>query len=113
MGQGNDDVDKIGFGSGYGNGPDMHDAYHDGSATVHGGAALAAQYRFDNGFSLSGTAAYNNYSVNQGTITTDVPIGPHGGTVPVTTVTGPSYDSNTYSMGMNAKYTTSFDSFTV
>ncbi len=112
MGQGNDDVDKIGFGSGYGDGPDMHDAYHDGSATVHGGAALAAQYRFENGFSVSGAAAYNNYTVNQGSVTTDVPVGPHGGTVPVTTVTGPSYDGNTYSMGMNAKYTANFDGFT-
>lgn len=103
MGQGNDDVDKIGFGSGYGDGPDMHDAYHDGSATVHGGAALAAQYRWENGFSVSGAAAYNNYTVNQGTTTTDTPIF-GGGTVPVTRVTGPSYDGNTYSMGLNAKY---------
>lgn len=112
MGQGNDDVDKIGFGSGYGDGPDMHDAYHDGAASVHGGAAMAAQYRFDNGFAISGAAAYNNYTVNQGSVTTDVPYGMNGGTVPVTTVTGPSYDGNTYSMGMNVKYTTTFDDFT-
>ena len=116
MGQGNDDVDKIGFGSGYGDGPDMHDAYHDGSATVHGGAALAAQYRFENGFSVSGAAAYNNYTVNQGTTTTDMTYydqnGNPMGTVPVTNVTGPTYDGNTYSMGLNAKYTANFDGFT-
>lgn len=116
MGQGNDDVDKIGFGSGYGDGPDMHDAYHDGSATVHGGAALAAQYRFENGFSVSGAAAYNNYTVNQGTTTTDMTYydqnGNPMGTVPVTNVTGPTYDGNTYSMGLNAKYTANLDGFT-
>lgn len=110
MGQGNDDVDKIGFGSGYGDGPDMHDAYHDGSATVHGGAALAAQYHWENGFSVSGAVAYNNYTVNQGTSTTDFTI--DGVIVPVTSITGPSYDGNTYSMGMNAKYTASLGDFT-
>ncbi|EGK0962761.1 porin [Salmonella enterica] len=101
MGQGNDSVDKIGFGSGYGDGPDMHDAYFDGSADIHGGAALAATYRWDNGISLSGAAAYNSYSVNS---SNSYGTGPFG-YVHVTGATS-SYDGNTYSMGMNAKYNT-------
>ena len=50
--------------------------------------------------------------MNQGTETINEDYGTTGGTVPVTYVTGPSYDGNTYSMGMNAKYTANFDGFT-
>ncbi len=106
MGQGNDNVDSIGFAA-YGDGPNLHDAYRDGSATVHGGAAAAAQYRWDNGFSVSSAVAYNNYTVNSGSVSGCQNFGPNGHCFNYTDNNGDAYDGNTYSMGMNAKYTTS------
>ncbi|HHD7480929.1 TPA: porin [Klebsiella oxytoca] len=104
MGQGNDNVDSIGFAA-YGDGPNLHDAYRDGSATVHGGAAAAAQYRWDNGFSVSSAVAYNHYTVNSGSASGCQSFGPNGHCFHYTDNNGDAYDGNTYSMGMNAKYT--------
>ncbi|WP_245956795.1 porin [Edaphovirga cremea] len=88
MGQGNDDVDKVSFGSGWGDGPtDMHDAFADGSAHVNGAMAVTAAYKWDNGFSVSGAFAFNNYDVDAA----------NG---------GGGYSGSTYSSGINAKYTT-------
>ncbi|CAM3776982.1 porin [Rahnella bruchi] len=103
MGQGNDTVDSIGFAD-YGDGPKLHDAYRDGSANVHGGAALGGQYLWDNGISVSGAVAYNNYTVNSGTVT-DCTLVSSGHCYVYTDHDGASYDGNTYSVGATTKYT--------
>lgn len=105
MAQGNDNVNKIGFAN-YGNGPDLHDAFRDGPATVHNGAALAAQYRWDNGLTLSAAAAYSSFTVNSGINEGCNPLGPDDHCYHYTDPDGHPYDGNTYSMGMNIKYTT-------
>jgi len=111
MAQGNDNVDKIGF-AGYGNGPDLHDAFRDGNALVHNGAAIAARYQWDNGLIFSTAAAYNHYTVNTGVTQGCTPLGQDGHCYPWTDPDGQPYDGNTYSMGMNAKYTTTVDDHT-
>ena len=105
MAQGNDNVDKIGFAD-YGNGPDLHNAFRDGAAQVHNGAAMAARYQWENGLTLSTAAAYNHYTVNSGLNQGCTPFGPDAHCYPWTETDGQPYDGNTYSLGMNAKYTT-------
>ena len=105
MAQGNDNVDKIGFAD-YGNGPDLHNAFRDGAAQVHNGAAMAARYQWENVLALSTAAAYNHYTVNSGLSQGCTPLGPDSHCYPWTETDGQPYDGNTYSMGMNAKYTT-------
>ncbi|MGL4726570.1 MAG: porin [Scandinavium sp.] len=105
MGQGNDTVDGIEFANYGDGGPNLQDAYRDGAATVHGGAVAALQYRWDNGFSVSGALGWNNYSVDGGNSSVCTAVSANT-CIPMTISTGPAYDGQTYSSGLNLKYTT-------